>query len=76
MEIFYQSKDDNSQGVFFLHEGSASVRASIYLTIGKKRVVFTVPAGLVGPQVIEVRTRYQSEGAVLISEIFGPLNPA
>ena len=69
-------ENDSSQGVFFLQEGVPAVRASIYLTTGKKQIVFNVPAGLVGPQVIEVRTRYKSEGAVLISEIFGPLTPA
>jgi hypothetical protein len=75
-EFLSFDENDNSQGIFFLHEGAPARRASVYLVTGKKQVIFNVPDGLVGPQVIEVRTRYKSEGAVLISEIFGPLEPA
>jgi hypothetical protein len=57
-------------------ESNPAVRAEIYVTTGKKRVVFDIPTGLSGIQSVEVRARRKDMGAVLCSEMLGPLEPA
>ncbi len=69
-------RDDQEQGVFFVSDGNPAVRSDIYVTTGKKNIVFNIPNGLVGIQAVEVRTRRKDMGAVLSSELLGPLEPA
>ncbi len=68
--------DDPEQGVFFVAEDGTAVRVAAYLDNSAKRVNFGVPAGLSGTQSVEVRTRRKTGIAMLVSDPFGPLNPA
>ncbi len=67
---------DPEQGVFFVAEDGASVRVLAYLDARAKRINFSIPTGLVGTQSVEIRTRRKTEGALLVSDPFGPLEPA
>jgi len=68
--------EDDEQGVFFVAADDTAVRATVYLTTGNKEVECSIPAGLTGPQSVEVRTRRRAVGALLMSDPFGPLEPA
>ncbi len=68
--------DDPEQGVFFVAEDGTAVRVAAYLDNSAKRVNFGIPAGLTGAQSVEVRTRRKAGSAMLVSDPFGPLNPA
>ncbi len=67
---------DPEQGVFFVAEDGTSTRAVSYLSTGNKRVDFSVPIELTGPQSVEVRTRRKAESALLASDLLDPLMPA
>jgi hypothetical protein len=68
--------EDPEQGVFFVAENRMAVRVRSYNTAGDKRIDFSVPVNVTGPQTVEIRTRRKSEGVLLVSEPFGPLAPA
>ncbi len=68
--------DDPEQGVFFVAQDGTAVRIVGYLETGKKRIGLSVPVGMTGTQSVEIRTRRKTEGALLASDPFGPLNPA
>jgi len=67
---------DPEQGAFFIAEDGTAARASYYLTTGAKEVTFNIPAGLSGPQSVEIRARRREAGALLVSDPFGPLAAA